>query len=162
MTGSRLVLGLFLVVLALLHLLLQIGFGLATGAPDLLVVALLLGARRMAAPAAAALGLVLGVVYDAVALLAFGSGAVVLTILGYLGARTRELFVGESLAFSAVYLFLGKWLHVLLLALMLRYGRGAAVEWTPLLLVEAPLAALYTAVAGVVALAVYRGGTGQK
>jgi rod shape-determining protein MreD len=162
MTGSRLVLGLFLVVLALLHLLLQIGFGLGTGAPDLLVVALLLGARRMAAPAAAALGLVLGVVYDAVALLAFGSGAVVLTILGYLGARTRELFVGESLAFSAVYLFLGKWLHVLLLALMLRYGRGAAVEWTPLLLVEAPLAALYTAVAGVVALAVYRGGTGQK
>jgi hypothetical protein len=45
---------------------------------------------------------------------------------------------------------------------VLRHGLGAAVEWTPLLLVEAPLAALYAAVAGVVALAVYRGVTGQK
>jgi rod shape-determining protein MreD len=162
MTGSRLVLGLFLLVLTLLHLLLQIGFGLGTAAPDVLTVALLLGARRMTPPAAAALGLVLGVVNDALALLAFGSGAVVLTILGYLGARTRDLFVGESLAFSAAYLFLGKWLHLLLLALVLRHGRGMAVEWTSLLLVDAPLAGLYAAVAGVVALAVYRGATDEK
>jgi rod shape-determining protein MreD len=162
MTGSRLVLGLFLLILAILHLLLQVGFALGAAAPDLLVVALLLGARRMSAPAAAALGLVLGVLQDAVALIAFGAGAVVLTVLGYLGARTRDFFIGESLAFTAAYVFLGKWLHVALLALLLRYGRGVPAEWTQLLLVDAALAALYTAAAGVLALALYRGVTDER
>ncbi|HEX7118925.1 MAG TPA: rod shape-determining protein MreD [Longimicrobiales bacterium] len=150
----------FIALLVALNFTLHLAIGIGATAPDLLTVALLLAARRLGGVAAAALGLVLGLLRDALSLVAFGADAVALTVLGYLGARSRDLFVGETLTFVALYLFAGKWLHDVIYYLV----AGAAVRGDAVsrLLIEAPIAALYAAVAGTAALLLYRLVTGER
>lgn len=145
---------LFIVVLVALNLLLRIGLGLGFWAPDLLTIALLLAARRMSAGWASGTGLAMGLIRDSVNLTTFGSDAVVMTALGYLGSRTRDYFVGDSVFFLALYLFLGKWLHDVLYFLV---GGAVGVE-DPVstLIVEAPITAAYSALAGLMAYSAYR------
>lgn len=161
MTGGRnahywIFIGLLVVAEFVLHL----ALGLGQEAPDLLTVALLLAARRLGPVAAAALGLVLGLLRDALSLVSFGADAVTLSLLGYLGARSRDLFVGDSLLFIALYLFIGKWLHDVIYGLI----AGAAVRGDAVtrLLVQAPLAALYASVVGTLAFLAYRALTGER
>ena len=97
--------------LAVLHFVLHVGFGVGSAAPDLLTVGLLLAAREMRPGSAAGLGLVLGMLEDALSVLAFGANAVTMALVATAGARTRELFVGESLSFAVSYFFIGKWLR---------------------------------------------------
>lgn len=141
-------------LLVVLHFVLHLSLGLTTSAPDLLTVAVLLGSRQLTGGRAAAYGFALGLLEDAVSLSAFGAAAVTQTVIGYLGARSRDLFVGDSLLFLALYLFLGKWLRdALYYGVATAVRRGSAVD---ALLVSAPLAALYAAAAGIVAIIVYR------
>jgi rod shape-determining protein MreD len=145
---------LFIGTLVVLHFFFQLTLGLGTRAPDILTVAVLLGARMLPGGGAAGLGFALGLLEDAVSVAAFGAAAATFTILAYVGARTRDLFVGDSLLFLSVYLFLGKWAQTAvyyLLAVPVR--RGEPVE---ALLMEAPLAALYSMAAGLVAVILYR------
>ena len=143
----------FIAVLVVLHFVLRIGLGFAALAPDLLIVALLLSAREMRAGFAAGLGLLLGVLDGAVIPFNLGASALVLTILGFAGGRSRELFAGDSFVFLALYLFAGKWLYDTLLYLVTGdlFRPGASY-----LLLVSPLTALYAAAAGLVALAAYR------
>lgn len=97
--------------LAVLHFLLHVGFGVGLAAPDLLTVGLLLAAREMRSGWAAGLGLAFGLLEDALSVLAFGANAVTMALLATAGARTRELFVGDSLTFAVSYFFIGKWLR---------------------------------------------------
>ena len=62
-TGTRV--WLLVAVLAFSHLLLHVGFGIGRAAPDLLTVALLLGARELGMGRAAGLGLFFGLVQAA-------------------------------------------------------------------------------------------------
>ena len=150
----------FFVFLIIAHFIIHLGLGLGTAAPDLLTVALLLAVRRTRSSVAAGLGLIVGLLHDALASVAFGAEAVVLTVIGYLGARSRDLFEGESLLFIGVYLFLGKWLHDVLFGVLVReLARGDLVSR---LLVQAPLAALTAAGAGIVAMLLYRAATGDR
>jgi hypothetical protein len=144
---------LFIVILVVLHFVLRLGLGLGHLAPDLLVVALLLAAREIRAGWAAGLGLALGIIDGSMVPFNLGASALVLTIIGFLGARTRELFSGDNYLFLALYLFVGKWLYDTLLYLVTGdlFSSGAAY-----LLLISPLTALYAAAAGVVALAAYR------
>jgi len=144
---------LFIVILVVLHLILRLGLGLGHLAPDLLVVALLLAAREIRAGWAAGLGLALGIIDGSMVPFNLGASALALTIVGFLGARTRELFSGDNYLFVALYLFVGKWLYDTLLYLVTGdlFSSGAAY-----LLLISPLTALYAAAAGVVALAAYR------
>jgi hypothetical protein len=144
---------LFTVCLVVLHFVLRLGLGLGQLAPDLLLVALLLAAREMRAGWAAGLGLALGILDGAMVPFNLGTSALVMTLLGFAGARTRELFSGDNYVFLALYLFAGKWLYDTLLYLVTGdlFSAGA----TYLVLVS-PLAALYAAAAGVVAMATYR------
>jgi rod shape-determining protein MreD len=145
---------LFIALLVVLHFFLQLTLGLGLRAPDLLTVAVLLGARPLPGGGAAGLGFALGLLEDSVSIAAFGAAAATFTIIGYLGARTRDFFVGDSFFFLAIYLFLGKWIQeALYYALAGGVRRGEPVE---MLLVQAPLNALYVAVAGLVALFIYR------
>lgn len=141
-----------LVLLPVLHFLLHVGFGMERGAPDLLAVGLLLLAREVRAGGGAALGFTLGLLEDAFSLLAFGANALTCTLLGIIGSRSRELFVGESLFFLVSYLFLGTWLragiHWLLIGEEVRRDAGLA------LLVQAPADAAYAAGVGVFLLLV--------
>lgn len=144
----------FILVLVVVHFALHLTFGLGTEAPDLLTVAVLLAARRLPPGRAAGVGFLLGLLEDAVSLGAFGAAIIVQTVVGYVGARSRDLFVGESVLFLGLYLFLGTWLQD-----VLYYGVAAAVrrgDAVSALLLNAPLQAAYAAVAGVVAITVYR------
>lgn len=145
---------LFVVLLIALNLFLRVGLGLSDWAPDLLTIALLFAARRTSAGWAAGTGLAMGLIRDSVNLTTFGSDAVVMTVLGYLGSRTRDYFVGDSVFFLALYLFLGKWLHDALYFVV-----GGAIgdrDAVSTLLMEAPIAAAYSAFAGLVAYSAYR------
>ena len=143
----------FIAVLVVLHFVLRIGLGFAQLAPDLLIVALLLAAREIRAGFAAGLGLLLGILDGAVIPFSLGASALVLTILGFAGGRSRELFAGDNFIFLALYLFAGKWLYDTLLFLVTGdlFRSGASY-----LLLVSPLAALYAAAAGLVGLAAYR------
>lgn len=145
---------LFIALLVALHFVLHLTFGLAEWAPDLLTLAVLLSARQLNGGMAAGLGFALGLLEDAVSLGAFGAAAITQTVLGYLGARSRDLFVGESVLFLSLYFFLGSWLQdALYYWIAPSVRRGETLER---LLMYAPLEALYLAVVGVVAVVIYR------
>ena len=150
----------FFVFVLIAHFIIHLALGLGAAAPDLLTVALLLAVRRTRSSVAAGLGLTVGLLHDALASVAFGADALVLTVVGYLGARSRDLFEGDSLLFVGVYLFLGKWLHDVLYDLLVReLARGDLVSQ---MFMQAPLAALWSAGAGIAAMLVYRAATDDR
>lgn len=83
--------------------------GLPVG-PDLLIGGLLLAALHLRAGTAAVLGFVLGPLEAAMALGDPGMYALVLTITGYLAARSRDVLFADAPIFVLVYLFVGTWL----------------------------------------------------
>lgn len=151
MTAAGIRFWIVVVVLALLHFLLHLGFGLDRAAPDLLTVALLVAARRTGIGWGAGLGFAFGLLEDAFSVLAFGTSAVAMTVVGGLAASTRDFFVGESPLFFVVYLLAGKWLRDLV-----RWTVGGDLVREPFvheMIVQSGLAALYAAAVGLVALA---------
>ncbi|MGQ0813594.1 MAG: rod shape-determining protein MreD [Gemmatimonadota bacterium] len=149
----------FIAVLVIAHLVLHVAIGLTTSAPDLMTVAVLLAARRLQGAAAAALGLLLGVLTDALSLTTFGALALVNAVIGFFGARSRDLFEGDSLLFVAVYIFLGKWLRD---ALYFGLTRSAQAESWSMLITAAPIAAVFAAIAAMIAIMLYRAATGER
>lgn len=143
----------YIALLVMLHFLLRVGLGYQQLAPDLLVVALLLGARQMPAGYAAGFGLALGILDGALAPFALGASALALTVLGFAGARSRELFSEDNYLLLALYLFVGKWLFdtILFLATGELFRSGASY-----LLLVSPLTALYAAATGLIGVTVYR------
>lgn len=150
----------FVALLVFAHLVVHVAFGYGPAAPDFMAIAVLLAARRTTGPRAALLGLGLGLLADALAVTGFGATAVALVLVGWAGARTRDLFEGGSYAFTFAYLFLGKWLLYAVYLLVSPEAREAAVRGA--LLTAAPLYALSTALAGVLALAAYRLSVGSR
>jgi rod shape-determining protein MreD len=149
----------FIGVLVLLHLVLRLALNL-TFVPDLLVVALLLGSLRLSGAGPALLGLFLGILADSLTLLAFGATAVAFVVVGFIGARSRNLFEGDSYLFVAFYAFIGAWL---IEAVRFLVGRMIGQPLEPFALVsEAAISALFTAIAAVVAMAAYRFFTGNR
>ena len=144
----------FIGVLVVIHFALHLSFGIEETAPDLITVSVLLAARQVTGGPAAGVGFALGLLEDAVSLGAFGAAAVTQTVIGYLGARSRDLFVGDSAIFLGSYLFLGSWAQDALYFLLAGgVRRGEPVD---ALLLTAPLEALYAAVVGLVAVVLYR------
>jgi rod shape-determining protein MreD len=146
----------FIILLVVLHLGIHVALGVRGVAPDLLTVALLLGSRRLGGAAAAAFGLALGLLNDSLSLTAFGALGVTYSIVGFIGARSRDLFEGDSLLFVAVYIFLGKLLRDLIYLVLTR-----SAPWSDLWSAS-PLAALYAAIAGLIALTLYRAATSDR
>lgn len=135
-------------VLVLLHLTIHLGFGVGAAAPDLFTLAVLILARESHMAVAALIGLMLGLLEDAQGLLAFGAHGIALSVVGAMGARTRDIFVGESLLFVGVYLFLGKWARDLVHWIAVGAdGRGPFVQS---LLVDGSLGAAYVTAVGLV------------
>jgi hypothetical protein len=145
------------VALVVAHFVLHVGFGFGRGAPDLLTIGLLVAAREVSLGAAAVVGLVFGLLEDALSVLAFGANTVTMTVIGIAGAFTRDLFVGDSRLFIVSYLFAGKWmrdlLHWLMMSSNLRQPFFAEV------ILQGMLAAAYAAVVGIALLSLFgRGG----
>jgi rod shape-determining protein MreD len=153
----------FIGILIVLHLVLRLGAGLSF-IPDLLIVAALLGARRLGSGAAAAYGLALGILADSLAVVAFGATAVAFVIVCYAGSRSRSIFEGDSFLFILGYVFVGTWLIESLRYVISAFiSRGAEhiASATPLY-TTTPLVALYTGLAAFVALLAYRAATGYR
>ena len=135
--------------LILAHLLLHVALGLGKIAPDLAIVALLLASRALGSAGGAATGFVLGMLEDAFSVITFGANVFAMSVVGALAARTRELFVGDSIPFLAVFFVLGKWGRDLLAWLV--SDPGSRAPFNDAMLVEGPLLALYAAAAGLLA-----------
>jgi hypothetical protein len=144
----------FVALLTILHFLLHAGLGIARAAPDLLAVAVLLAARRTTAMRAVLLALLLGVLDDALGIRNLGARSIALGVAAIAGTWTRRLIEGEGPLLIVPYLFAGKWLIDVVVAMLLP---AMARDGSPhALLVSSPLDALYVAVAGTVALAAFR------
>ena len=131
------------------HLLLHVALGLGKAAPDLAVVALLLASRALGSAGGAATGFALGLLEDAFSVVSFGANVFAMSVIGAVAARTRELFVGDSIPFLAVYLVLGKWARDLLVWVV--SDPGSRGPFNDAALMEGPLLALYAASAGLLA-----------
>ncbi|HAY76458.1 MAG TPA: hypothetical protein DCY33_01365 [Gemmatimonadetes bacterium] len=92
-----------------LHFVLHIGLSYGREAPDFLTLGLLIAARELSLSRAAGLGLVAGLLEDAMSLLAFGANSIAMTLVATGGSVTRDLFVGDSRLFFPAYIFAGKW-----------------------------------------------------
>ena len=139
-------------LLILLHFGLHVSLGLGEGAPDLVVVALLIGAREVDIGRAAGLGFILGLLEDAFSVLAFGASTFALTLVGMGGARTRDFFVGDSLFFLMSYLVFGKWAKDLLH--WVAVGEGLREPFVDTMLIQSPISAVYAGVIGLVVIAI--------
>lgn len=98
------------VLLLLAHFVLRPWLTALPVGPDLLVGGLLLAALHVRAGTAAVLGFVLGPLEAAMALGDPGMYALVLTVSGYLAARSRDVLFADAPIFVFVYLFVGTWL----------------------------------------------------
>jgi hypothetical protein len=109
----------------------------------------------LTAGSAAGVGLTLGLLQDGVASGgAFGAAALTETVLGFVGARSQDLLVGDGVVFVTLYLFFGAWLQdALYYAIAPAVRRGQPLT---ALLVYAPLEAGYVAAMGVVVILVYQ------
>ncbi len=139
-------------LLVLLHFGLHLSLGLGKSAPDLLIVALLIAAREVGAGGGAGLGFVFGLLDDAFSVLAFGANTLALTLIGVAGAKTRDLFVGDSLIFMVSYLVFGKWCRDLLH--WVAVGEVVREPFIDTMLINSPLAAAYAASIGLGAVAI--------
>ena len=140
------------VFLVVLHFGLHLSLDLGESAPDLLVVALLIAAREVNIGWGAGIGFVLGLLDDAFSVLAFGANTFALTLLGMGGARTRDLFVGDSLFFLTSYLVLGKWVRDLLH--WVAAGGGLRESFVDTMLIQSPISAVYAGVVGLVVITI--------
>ena len=138
--------------LVLLHFGLHLSLGLGEGAPDLLLVALLIAARELDIGRGAGLGFFLGMLDDAFSVLAFGANTFALTLVGMGGARTRDLFVGDSLFFLTSYLVLGKWSRDLLH--WVAVGEGLRESFIDTMVIQSPISAVYAGLIGLVVIAI--------
>lgn len=123
-------------------------------APDFLLLALLLYAIRARPGTAAMAGFLVGVLSDSLRPLAFGSGMLAYTFVGFLAAWGKAVFFAENLTVTFGFLFAGSVARDVLVLLWGGHMRGAALGWQ--LLLWTPVNGVITALAGVVVLLVFR------
>ncbi|MBL8996028.1 MAG: rod shape-determining protein MreD [Gemmatimonadales bacterium] len=121
---------------------------------DFLVIALLVLAVRVRPGAAAAAGFAIGLIADALTPEAFGAGALAMTLVGFAASRLKAGFFAENIWLNAVFVFVGKVAFDVVYALAEQ--RLGGMELLGQLFVWTPLAALATAVVGLIVMAMVR------
>ena len=139
-------------LLVFFHFGLHLGIGLGSKAPDLLVIALLIAIREVNMGAGSCLGFLFGIMEDAFSVLAFGANAFAFTIIGIAGSKMRNLFVGDSIGFMAVYLVLGKWCKDLLYWIVA--GESVRGSFIDAMLIDSSLAAVYAGSVGLIVVVI--------
>lgn len=146
--------------LAITHFFLHLGLGLGRGAPDLLTVSLLLAVRELGTRGGGALGFFFGLLEDSFSVLAFGANTLALTLVGILGSRTRDLWLGESALFYFWYLAAGIWLRGLVH--WIASGESLREPFMDVVVVDGTIAALYGAGVGILLLIPFANRSGEK
>ncbi len=144
-----------LLLLVVLHFALRPWLADQRPAPDFLLLALLVYAIRARPGHAAIAGFVLGLLADSLVPVAFGSGMIAYTTVGYLTAWGKAVFFAENIGVSAGFFFGGTVVRDFLVLLWGGHVGGVALVWQ--LGVWTMLQGLTTAVAGVLVLLVFRG-----
>ena len=121
---------------------------------DFLVIAVLLAAVRIRPGSAALFGFALGLATDSLNATGFGAGALAMAAVGFAASWMKAIFFADNLALNGFFFFLGKWVYdIVLIIAEQRLGGGDMVTQ---LLLWSPLAAVNTALAGIVLLIVLR------
>src|SRR5690349_14555226 len=121
---------------------------------DFMIVALLLGAVRMRPGAAAVYGFILGLIADSLGVTVFGAAALGMSVVGFAASWLKAVFFADNLALNGFFLFVAKWAFDLIFLAV-----GAVQGGTDLVMqmfVWSPLAAAWTAVAGVIVLSLLK------
>lgn len=141
------------VVLVLLHYTLRPMLGWHAG-PDFLIIALLLIAIRVRPGTAAVVGLIMGIVADALEPHAFGAGALGMSIVGFGASWLKAVFFADDVVLNALFFFCGKWAFdiIFLLAAHQMTSGALLVE----ILVWSPLKGVVTALFGLLTLLILR------
>jgi rod shape-determining protein MreD len=122
-------------------------------APDFMVLALLLAAVRLRPGTAAVLGFVMGLTVDSVSLGPLGGAALAMGVVGFTASWLKSVVFADDLRLNAFFFFVGKLAFDVLYIPFQRHGGGAEVV---ILLMWSLLAALLTAIVGVVVLVMLR------
>lgn len=138
-------------VLVVVHFLLHVGMGIGRAAPDLLAVGLLVASREVEVGWAAGTGFVFGLLEDALSMLAFGANTVAMTLLGILGALSRDFFVGDSRLFLISYFVVGKWIRDFVH--WIAVGEELRQPFLDQVLIQGMIGGFYAAAVGVALLA---------
>lgn len=147
---------LVLLLLAVLHFAVRPLFPerFLVAAPDFLLLALLLYAIRARPGTAAVAGFLVGLLSDALRPLAFGSGMLAYTFVGFLAAWGKAVFFAENLSVTVGFLFVGTVARDVLVIVWGGHVRGAALGWQ--LFLWTPINAMATALAGALILLMFR------
>jgi rod shape-determining protein MreD len=124
-------------------------------APDLLLLALLFFAIQSRPGLGALAGFLVGLATDAVAPTAFGAAALAGTVVGYLAGWVKTFSFADNPFVNALFVFAAAWCRDAIQVLAARQLAGGALGYQ--LLVYSPVAALATAAASLVILALFRG-----
>lgn len=122
--------------------------------PDFLLLALLVYAIRTSPGPASIAGFLVGLLGDALTPVAFGSGALAHTVVGFLAAWGKAVFFAENLLVSAGFFFTGTWIRDLLVLLAGGHVGGSGLLWQ--LAVWSPLKAATTAMVGAAVLVIFQ------
>jgi rod shape-determining protein MreD len=121
---------------------------------DFLLIGVLLVAVRVRPGGAALVGLLFGLVLDAMNPEALGSAALAMTLTAFVASRLKAAFFADALGLNAIFVFGGKVVFDVISIVAEGRLRGGALAFQ--LLAWTPLSALATAVIGVVVMAMVR------
>ena len=151
--GSALRTALAFVILVVLHYTLRPMLAWRAE-PDFLLIATLLVAIRVRPGVAAVLGFTLGLVSDALAVHAFGAGAIALSVIAFSASWLKAVFFADNMALNAFFFFVGKWaFNTLYLLVEHRFSGGELLEQ---IFVWSVLSAAVTAFVGLAVLLILR------
>jgi rod shape-determining protein MreD len=123
------------------------------GAPDFLILVLLLLAIRRSPGVAAMIGLLIGLVIDVLTPAHFGAGILANVLVGWGAAWGRSLFFADNLMVNAALFFVGTWVRDVLMLIF----SGTPLSSMPAeALMWAPLQSLSTALVGLAVVVVFR------
>ena len=140
-------------VLTLLHFYLRPRVYTGQGAPDFLLLALLILSIRSRPGTAAVAGFVVGLVADVLSPARFGAGMLAHTLVAYVAAWGRAVFFADNLLVNAGVFFLGTLMRNFLVLLLSGFAAEAVFASVTL---GSTLQALTTALAGVLVVLAIR------
>lgn len=123
------------------------------GAPDFLLLALLLLCLRASPGTAAVMGLAVGLVIDVLSAGRFGANILAHVMIGWAAAWGRAVFFADNIAVNAGLFFVGTWVRNLLVLLLSGATVGTLVSEA---LLWSPMQGLGTALVGVVVVVLFR------
>ena len=121
--------------------------------PDFLLVAVVVASVRVRPGTAAVIGLLVGLVSDAIGTDPFGAAALGFSVVGFGASWLQQVVFADDLMVNFTLFFFGEWVFSLIFLLVTRTGTSPIIA--PLF-VWAPIRAGITALFGVVVLTILR------